>query len=203
MTFANESILLTQVSIGDEKAFNKLHDFYRPSIYRFIYKFIKSTELSNDICQEVFMKLWEDRSVIQEINSFKSYLFTITKNHTFNCLKRAAVEDRIKGEVLKSYHTSKNDTEDVLLAKEYQQFLQTILDTLPPQSRTVFKLCRQQEKSYEEAAQILGVSSNAIKKHMVKSMKVIRFAVEKDMGIAFSVFIDVLVQSGDLLLETI
>ncbi|QIP13477.1 RNA polymerase sigma-70 factor [Spirosoma aureum] len=200
MTFSNESILLNQISVGDEKAFNKLYDFYRPGIYRFIYKFIKSSELTNDICQEVFMKIWEERWAIQEINSFKSYLFTITKNHTFNVLKRAAVEDRIKGEVLRNYCVSKNDTEEILQVKEYQQFLQTILDSLPPQSRAVFKLCRQQDKSYDEAAQILGVSSNAIKKHMVRSMKVIKFAVEKDMGIAFSVFMELVVQSGDLLL---
>jgi RNA polymerase sigma-70 factor (family 1) len=200
MTFSNESILLNQISVGDEKAFNKLYDIYRPGIYRFIYKFIKSSELSNDICQEVFMKIWEERWAIQEINSFKSYLFTITKNHTFNVLKRAAVEDRIKGEVLRSYCVSKNDTEELLQVKEYQQFLQTVLDSLPPQSRAVFKLCRQQDKSYDEAAQILGVSSSAIKKHMVRSMKVIKFAVEKDMGIAFSVFMELVVQSGDLLL---
>ena len=200
MTFSNESILLDQIATGNEKAFNKLHDFYRPGIYRFIYKFIKSSELSNDICQEVFMKIWEERYTIQEINSFKSYLFTITRNYTFNFLKRAAIEDRIKAEVLKSYCLSTNYTEESLLTKEYQQFLQTVLDTLPPQSRTVFKLCRQQEKSYEEAAQILGVSNNAIKKHMVKSMKVIKFAVRKDMGIAFSLCMEVLAQTGDLLL---
>ncbi|GAB4036813.1 RNA polymerase sigma factor [Spirosoma jeollabukense] len=200
MTFSNESILLDQIATGNEKAFNKLHDFYRPGIYRFIYKFIKSAELSNDICQEVFMKIWEDRYAIQGINSFKSYLFTITKNHTFNFLKRAAVEDRIKAEFLRNYCLSTNYTEEFLLAKEYQQFLQTVLDTLPPQSRTVFKLCRQQDKSYEEAAQILGVSNNAIKKHMVRSMKVIKCAVRKDMGIAFSLCMEVAVQTADLLL---
>ncbi|QJW89621.1 RNA polymerase sigma-70 factor [Spirosoma taeanense] len=199
MTFSNESLLLNLISIGDEKAFGKLYDFYRPSIYRFICKFIKSTDLSNDICQEVFMKIWEDRWAIREINSFRSYVFTVTKNHTFNVLKRVAVEDRLKGEVLSSYSRSRNDTEETLLAKEYQQFLQKVLDTLPPQSRAVFKLCRQQEKSYEEAAQILGVSSSAIKKHMVKSMKVIKVAVEKDMDIAFSVFMPLLLQSADSL----
>lgn len=200
MTFSNESILLDQIATGNEKAFNKLHDFYRPDIYRFIYKFIKSAELSNDICQEVFMKIWEDRYAIQEINSFKSYLFTIAKNYTFNYLKRTAVEDRIKAEVLRSYCLSTNYTEEFLLSKEYQQFLQTVLDTLPSQSRTVFKLCRQQDKTYEEAAQILGVSNNAIKKHMVRSMKVIKFAVRKDMGIAFSLCVEVLTQTGDFLL---
>ncbi|WP_293688986.1 RNA polymerase sigma factor [Spirosoma sp. 48-14] len=187
------------MSTGDEKAFRKLYDFYRPDLYRFVFKFIKSNELSNDICQEVFMKIWEDRWAIQEVSSFKSYLFTITKNHTFNMLKRAAVEDRIKGEVLRNYTVSKNDTEESLQAREYQQFLQRVLDTLPPQSREVFKLCRQQEKSYDEAAQILGISSSAIKKHMVRSMKVLKFAVEKDMGIAFSVFMQLLAQSGDWL----
>lgn len=145
------------------------------------------------------MKIWEDRWTMQEVSSFKSYLFTVTKNHTFNMLKRAAVEDRIKGEVLRNYTVSKNDTEESFQAKEYQQFLQRVLDTLPPQSREVFKLCRQQEKSYDEAAQILGISSSAIKKHMVRSMKVLKFAVEKDMGIAFSVFMELLAQSGDWL----
>ncbi|WP_080058257.1 RNA polymerase sigma factor [Spirosoma aerolatum] len=199
MTFPNENFLLNRMSTGDEKAFRKLYDFYRPDLYRFVFKFIKSNELSNDICQEVFMKIWEDRWAIQEVSSFKSYLFTVTKNHTFNMLKRAAVEDRIKGEVLRNYTVSKNDTEESLQAREYQQFLQRVLDTLPPQSREVFKLCRQQEKSYDEAAQILGISSSAIKKHMVRSMKVLRFAVEKDMGIAFSVFMQLLAQSGDWL----
>ncbi|MBN8822372.1 RNA polymerase sigma factor [Spirosoma sp.] len=199
MTFPNENFLLNRMSTGDEKAFRKLYDFYRPDLYRFVFKFIKSNELSNDICQEVFMKIWEDRWAIQEVSSFKSYLFTITKNHTFNMLKRAAVEDRIKGEVLRNYTVSKNDTEESLQAREYQQFLQRVLDTLPPQSREVFKLCRQQEKSYDEAAQILGISSSAIKKHMVRSMKVLKFAVEKDMGIAFSVFMQLLAQSGDWL----
>ncbi|MVM31661.1 RNA polymerase sigma-70 factor [Spirosoma sp. HMF4905] len=183
MTFLNERILLTQISTGNEKAFSKLYDFYRPGLYRLVYKFIKSPELSDDICQEVFMKIWEDRFTIREINSFKSYLFAITKNHTFNFLKRAAVEDRIKTDVLSRYCMSKNYTEEAILVNEYQHFLQAILDTLPPQSRAVFKLCRQQEKSYAEAAQILGVSNHAIKKHMVKSMKVIKYAVEKDMGI--------------------
>ncbi len=199
MTFLNESLLLNRVAGGDEKAFGKLYDFYRPSIYRFIYKFIKSTELSNDVCQEVFMKIWEDRWAVSEVNSFRNYLFTVTKNHTFNVLKRAAVEDRIKGEVVRSYSQSKNYTEDTFMVNEYQQFLQAVLETLPTQSREVFRLCRQQEKSYEEAAQILGISGNAIKKHMVRSMKVIKLAVEKDMGIAFSVFLEVLAQSGDFI----
>ncbi|QMW00820.1 RNA polymerase sigma factor [Spirosoma foliorum] len=184
MTFFNESSLLNQISEGDEKAFGKLYDFYRPSIHRFVCKFLKSTDLSNDICQEVFMKLWEDRLATKDIHAFKPYLFTITRNHTFNFLKRAAVEDRIKTEVVRWHYTSTNDTEDAIIAKEYQQFLQDVLDTLPPQSCAVFTLCRQQGKSYDEAAQILGISSHAIKKHMVRSMKVIRFAVQKDIGIA-------------------
>lgn len=202
MTFSNERTLLNQLSMGDEKAFSKLYDLYQPSLHRFVYKFLKSPDLSNDICQEIFMKIWEDRQTIQEVNSFRSYLFTITKNHTFNTLKRAAVEDRVKADVVKSYRMSKNDTEDIFLTKEYQQFLQSVLDTLSPQSRNVFALCRQQGKSYDEAAQLLGISTSAIKKHMVQSMQKIKFAVERDIGIAFSVFIEVLAQSGDFMSMT-
>ncbi|MCX6218541.1 RNA polymerase sigma-70 factor [Spirosoma sp.] len=200
MIFPNESLLLAQLSAGDEKAFGKLYAFYHPSICRFIIRYIESADVANDICQEVFIKIWEDRHKLLDIKSFSAYLFAVTRNHTFNFLRRAAVENRIKTYVSSNYCLSKNDTEESLQLKEYQQFLQTTLDTLPPQSRTVFRLCRQQEKSYEEAAQILGISSNAIKKHMVKSMKVIRFAVKKDIGLAFSVLMEIVFDVSDVLL---
>ena len=59
---------------------------------------------------------------------------------------------------------------------EYHSFLHTIITTLTPQSKKVFQLCRQQGLSYDEAAENMGVSRSLIKKHMVRSMKIMRLA---------------------------
>jgi RNA polymerase sigma-70 factor (ECF subfamily) len=199
MTSPTERILLEQVAGGDKQAFGALYDLHSDALYQFVFRFVKSPDLANDVCQEIFMKIWEERQGASRINAFRTYLFTIAKNHTFTVLKRAAVDEKVRTEVIRNYVTVKNDTEESVLTSEYQQFLQQVLNTLPAQSRTVFFLCRQEEKSYEEAAQLLGISASAIKKHMVRSMKAMRGAVEKNMGIALGTFAEFLLQSGDSL----
>jgi RNA polymerase sigma-70 factor (family 1) len=185
---ANESYLLKQCSLGDDHAFSSLYTFYSPIVYRFIFRFVKSTELADDLTQEVFIKVLDHRKDLNIIQSFKSYLFTISRNHTFNLLKRASLDSVAKGLILSNY-IQESSLEDELATKEYLNYLDKILSTLSPQTRAVFILCRQQNKSYDEAAEILGVSRNAIKKHMIKSMKILGDAVQKDLGLPLSVFL--------------
>lgn len=184
--------LLQDLSKGSNEAFTLLYDKYHDMLHRFVIKFIKSPDLADDITQEVFMQLWENRTTIMGIRSLKPWLFTLAKNRTFNVLKRAAIDDTAKSEILKYYQISHNATETDLVTKEYLTFIKKVLDTLPPQSAKVFQLCREENKSYEEVAAILGISRNAVKKHMVRSMKVLKGAVEKDLGISLTLLLTLL-----------
>jgi RNA polymerase sigma-70 factor (ECF subfamily) len=56
---------------------------------------------------------------------------------------------------------------------------------MPPRTVEVFRLCRQQSKTYDEAAEELGITRDAIKKHMVRSMRVLKEAAEKELGVSF------------------
>jgi RNA polymerase sigma-70 factor (family 1) len=183
--FSNEKILIERVIKGDHVAYTTLYKKYQPIVLRFIYTFLKSPEISNDVCQEVFIKLWELRHKLTEVNSFKAYLFTIAKNHTLNTLKRAAVDHNLKSRVIYNFVEGRNEVEDEILSEEYYNYIHSILQTLPKASREMFKLCRIQGKTYDEAAKALGLSRNTVKKHMVSSMKVLKLAVQKDLGIFF------------------
>lgn len=152
---------------------------------RFVYTFLKSPEISNDVCQEVFIKLWELRKKLNEVNSFKAFLFTIAKNHTLNTLRRASVEHNLKSRLIYNFVEGRNEVEDEVLTGDYHRFIHSILQTLPKASREMFNLCRVQGKTYDEAAKALGLSRNTVKKHMVSSMKVLKLAVQKDLGIFF------------------
>lgn len=189
----NEMELLQQAATGDANAFARLYNHYRSLVYRFIYKYVKSPQLADDLSQEIFMKVWENNAALTDRQAFKSYLFTISRNHTLNFLKRAAIDTNAKSLILNSY-TPANSLEEDLHTKDYMEYLQSILSTLTPQSREVFRLCRQEFKSYDEAATILGISRSAVKKHMIKSMKMLGDAVKKDLGIPLGIFLTYLIR---------
>ncbi|WP_159467415.1 RNA polymerase sigma factor [Dyadobacter sp. 3J3] len=189
MYFQNESSILKQISEGDEKAFSEIYARFKPDLYRLVYKILKSSDLTNDTCQEVFIKIWEDRQNLTEVHSFRNYLLVAGKNHSLNVLKKVASEEKRLSGFIQNYSDAHNGIEDKVQSDEYQSFLQNILSTLTPQSKKVFQLCRQQGLSYDEAAENMGVSKSLIKKHMVRSMKIMRLAVERDLGIAFGFFL--------------
>ncbi|RXF69342.1 RNA polymerase sigma factor [Arcticibacter tournemirensis] len=182
-----EQDLLYRLSKGDEAAFVSIFDLYSARIYNFIIKYVQSPPLAEDLTQEVFMKLWESRAQVTKIESFKAYLFVIARNHTLNSLKKAFKSEAAVGEVVKNYVTQRSNTEEDILHKEYLQFLKRVLDSLPERSRRIFILCREEGKSYEEVAAAMGISKNAVKNHMVFSMKLLRSSVQKDLGISMGV----------------
>lgn len=185
----NEDELIQKTSNGDTASFALIYDHYNKVIFKFIYKFVKSADLSDDLCQEIFLKIWENRENLAQVRSFKSYAYTVTKNYTFNFLKRAAVESNAKVVIYSAFNELRNGLEEDLITAEYLRYIKAILNTLPAQSREVFKLCRQQGKTYEETAALLGISRNCVKKHMVRSMKTLKQSVTSEFGISMSIFL--------------
>lgn len=194
MRHLEEHSLLQLVSAGNEKAFTVLYEHYRAGIYNFVRKYLKSDELSDDICQNVFLKIWEHREQLGDVLEFNAYALTIAKRQSLDFLRRATVEQAAMDLILQNYPLQKSTFEDDQQYVEYMRFIETVLAKLPPQSQLIFNLCRQQHKSYDEAAQILGISRNAIKKHMVRSIKVLRHATETELGISMSVLMAFLIK---------
>ncbi|MDN3582407.1 RNA polymerase sigma-70 factor [Mucilaginibacter flavus] len=181
--------LLQKMIAGDELAFARLFGKYKGFIYHFVMKYVNAPLLAEDLTQEVFIKMWENRNNLNGVASFKSYLFTTAKNHTLNSMKVAFRSEAALGLVVNGFIAERNNTEDDLLHKEYLDFLRRTLETLPPRTREIFKMCREQEKTYDEVAQELGISRNAVKNHMVASMKVLSFSLKKEFGISLGIFL--------------
>lgn len=188
----DERTLLNQLAGGDENAFASIYNEYHASITEFVQKYVKSPELAEDLSQEVFIRIWEGRSKLLAVQSFRAYLFIAARNHTLNALKSASRKDVVVGEIVRNYQAQRSTTEEDVLNREYLQFLHKIINRLPPRAREVFRLCREQGKSYDEVAALLGISRNSVKNHMVFSMKQLKAAVEKDLDIPLSLFLLIL-----------
>lgn len=184
---------LQELLINDDyRAFTTLYGRYSVSVKGFLLKLLKSAALSEDIAQEVFIKIWANRKKLNEIRTFKAYLFISARNRALDSLKAAFRSDVAMSEIVSNFVAQRSTTDEDLLNKEYLNFLNRILDSLPERSREIFSLCREQGKSYDEVASILGISRNAVKNHMVYSMKVLRNSVEKELGISLSVLLAII-----------
>jgi RNA polymerase sigma factor (sigma-70 family) len=91
--------------------------------------------------------------------------------------------------VMGNYPFEGNALENAIHFNDYKRYLAELLATLTPQSREVFRLCRQEGRTYDETAELLGISRNAVKKHMVRPMRIIRESVEKDLGVSLAVLL--------------
>jgi RNA polymerase sigma-70 factor (ECF subfamily) len=190
----DEKALLFQLAAGDEEAFASVYRHYQGALDHFLTRFVKSPQLAEDLSQEIFLKIWEQREKLSELLSFRAFLFTVARNYTLNILHKAGRSQAAMGEITRhalSQH-AQSQTEDVVLSREYQEFLDRVIQNLPPRAREVFRLCRQQQLSYEEVAAQLGISRNSVKNHMVHSMKVLRTSVERDLQIPLSLFLLIL-----------
>jgi len=196
MAAIDETILLNGISLGDKRAFDEIYNQYHSDIYKYVFKFVKSSDCSEDLCQEIFLKVWEKRENLADVRSFRAYLFTVSKNHIFDFLRHASVEQSAREEILYASRDLKNQVEDSIQSEEYYQHLQKVLDQMSPRNQEVFKLCREMDQTYDEAAEVLGISRNAIKKHMVKTMKLLKCSAQKSFGLSFNSLLSVFILLG-------
>lgn len=186
MDTLDETVLLKDIALGDGKAFDEVYRHYHGEISRYVLKFVKSAEHTEDLCQEIFLKVWEKRETLPNLQSFRAYIFTVAKNRVLDFLRHAAIERSAREEIIRASLHQASHVEEALQSEEYQHYLQKVLRELSPRDQEVFRLCREMEHSYDEAAEVLGVSRNAIKKHMVKAIRYIKYAAFKNFGLSFN-----------------
>ena len=172
-----------------EISFEGLYSTYYTPIRDFIKKYVYSATLAEDLTQEVFMKVWDHRDHLEDVTYLKTYLFSIAKNHTFNALKAINRSKESLNIMVCEVPALENFADDNMQVKEYMDFINEVLGKIPVRSRTIFKLCREEGKSYAEVAEHLDISKNAIKNHMVNTMKILKNAVEERFGIPLSVLL--------------
>jgi RNA polymerase sigma-70 factor (family 1) len=173
--------LLFMLADSDQQAFTGLYNRYHAGIYNYLLAFVKIQSIAEDLTQEVFIKIWEARRRLQVHTSFAAYIFRISRNTAIDFMKKIAADRKLRNEIiLQAQPVFPDNGSNGLLAKEYHHLYKRAVDSLSKQRRTVFLLCREEGKTYEEVAGILGISRHTVKEHMAESLRTLRnFLQEK------------------------
>lgn len=175
----NEKELLVLASQADQGAFTTLFHMYKNKLYAYVLRLTESEMLAEDIVQDVFMKLWNDHDTLGSIDNFGGYLFRMSKNQVINHFKRMAHETLIMAELFRQNPIGHNDTQEIVALKDIEKILGNILENLPPQQKAVYHLSREEGRTHEEIANLLKISPNTVKNHIVQAMSTIRTQLRK------------------------
>lgn len=173
----DEKKILALLQVGDENAFDCLYHQYSNRIFGKILRLTKSVEVSEELLQDVFMKVWERREGIDPALPFKSYLFRIAENLISDYYRRAAKDRRVYDHLLGAGTAHECPFDEEQEHQIYQQNLdrlQEAVGQLPQKCREVYTLCKIEGKSYREVASQLDMSTATISNHMTKANRLIR-----------------------------
>ncbi len=150
--------------------FKALFDEYFQSIRSFVYYKVGNMGLAEDLTQDAFIKLWENRAGVKK-ETVKSYLYTIANNITINQLKRNQLRYKFENQIV--VFSEKENPEFKLMEKEYEDKLNKVIAEIPEGSREVFLMNRIEGLKYREIAERLNLSVKAIEKRMSKAIHII------------------------------
>lgn len=174
---------------GDQEVFSHFFHAFKNKIYSFSYSFTHSTEVAEEITQDVFIKVWANRESLPQIENIDAWLSTITRNLCLNYLKKLALERKTKEVLRKEGKNIDQNVEQYLSYKERVMQVAEAVDQLSPQQRLIFSLNREKGLKNEEIAHELNLSPNTVKTHMVTALRKIRSFLESHAAHLFSLFI--------------
>jgi len=173
-TAYTERQLLQRAAAGDETAFADLFHLYKHPLYSYLLRLSGSAETAEDIIQEVFLKLWDNRQSLGEVELFRAYIFRAAQYRIINVFKRKAKETLILSELQQSPPEAAPGAEEHLALDETQQRLREAIDKLSPQQKLIYTLSRDQGLQHEEIARRLHISRSTVNNHMIRALQVLR-----------------------------
>lgn len=168
-----DAVLMLRVKRGDRDAFAALVEKYKQPLFNFIFRTLRDETEAEDVTQNVFLQVYKSRARYERTAKFSTWLFTIARNLCLNEIRRRS---RHPADSLEEPHSEHEDqpqrqyedrkvflpAENVLHG-ELARKIEEALAELPENQRTAILLCRQDELSYEEIAEVLGCSLSATK----------------------------------------
>ncbi len=168
-----DAALMLRVKKGDREAFAALVEKYQQPVMNFVHRTLRDEAESEDVAQNVFLQVYKSAARYESTAKFSTWLFTIARNLCLNEIRRRsrhpaesldATHPESEDQPLHQFEDKKNfSPPESLLHGELEEKITEALADLPENQRTALLLCRQEELSYDEIAEVLDCSLSATK----------------------------------------
>ena len=172
---------------NDQSALKILYEEFEDKLFHFAFAIIKSHEMAEEIVGDVFIRVWDKRSRISKVENLVWYLYITTRNISYNYHRKYNIRKHVNlDKIALPYYQVDATPEDLAIAGETLQQINTAINELPPKCRLIFKLVKEDGLKYKQVAELLKLTEKTI---------------ENQMGIAFKKIHGAINSSGQLQLK--
>lgn len=169
----DEYQLFIRIASGDEAAFSEVVYHYSPKLLSFVFSLTKTRHTAEEIIQEVFLRLWQKREIL-ETDNLGGWLHRVAANLAYTYLKREALEGRLLSYIKNRPVNQVSEIDQQIDYKESETLIYKALSQLPVQQRKVYQMSLQEGMSRKEIAELLNISPHTVKNHQAKALQFIR-----------------------------
>jgi RNA polymerase sigma-70 factor (ECF subfamily) len=187
--------LFDQIRLGDQKALETLFAVYFPRLNDFARNVVKDDVISQDIVQEVFVKIWEKRLEIATIN-LEAFLFRLVRNRCIDYIKYLKVANNRMQEIQLSSKYEElyridfiGDEPYVLIEQELKQKIEKTIGSLPERCREVFILSRMNGLKNKEIAEKLDINIKNVERHLTRALQTFRTNFSEELPLALVILV--------------
>ena len=173
---------MARIREGDMEAFRLLVEMHQARVIGTIGKMLGSDAESEDLAQQVFIRIWKSAPRYRPTAKFTTWLFRITRNLVFNEIRRKRHFADQSEEIPEAAERAEREPDRVLLQGELQHAIQEAINQLPESQRMAIILRRYEEMSYEDIAKVMGTSVPAVKSILFRARAELRERLQKYLG---------------------
>jgi RNA polymerase sigma-70 factor (family 1) len=174
---SNDLKILNNLKLGSPDAFKELFDLYYLPLSTYALKYCDSFSLAEDIVQDLFVKIWDEKLYMNFENQIGPYLFKSIKNNALQASKQinkyhfVKIEEHVNNMIF-------DENLDIKYIEEEKKKLFAEIESLPTKCQEVFKAIVLDNLKYKEVALQLGISVNTVKTHYSRALKQLRHVIE-------------------------
>lgn len=177
MTATEEAELVASIRAGSVPAFEQVMRRYYAELHAFVVRWLHTSSGADDVLQELFFRFWLHRADLDVRTTLRAYLYAAARGQTlmYQRRERSLSRDVVGGEDTTRIPDPSNALDDVL-AGDLEHAVRTAVERLPERTKLVFSLSREQELSYAEIAEVMGISVNTVKTQLGRALTAVRAA---------------------------
>jgi RNA polymerase sigma-70 factor (ECF subfamily) len=164
--------LIRKIRAGDDSAFEELFKLYCRPLVRFALRFVGSTETAEGIVQDVFVRIWHNRSRLDPDLRIRAYLYQAVKNQSLQHLRHLKIVSRDRR--MQGWGSADGSPEKEVEEKETARAVYEAVSELPPHRRLIFSLSKYDHYTYAEIAEIQNISIKTVETQMGRALKFLR-----------------------------
>lgn len=169
---------------GEERSFRRIFDAYFPRILTYCKRLLRLEHLAEEAAEDVFIQLWHKRRRLEAAGNGQALLYKIARDTSYTYLRRIAREERYRQGLIDQLRREATPAEALpnLLREEESSAIRTMIETLPPRRRQIFKMHFFEGADNGTIAERLSLSPNTVKAQLVKARAYLRGKISQELG---------------------